>query len=204
MKRLMHALLATTLAVGLAVAPSIADSTTTGKKQAKVQIDPKCRKAYRVGTGDLGLAMDATIATWEGEKVSAQAAVADMKKTLADPQGSVSLDAMKAGAVLQMRSLSVSISVEHADNMKDVKDFEKQFKKCFSPRGKKQFGDAVALVRAGFREMNSAKYSLWHVWADLSTADVTAAEQKVQESLVNDIAGEPTFEQGMKRLRSFD
>jgi hypothetical protein len=106
--------------------------------------------------------------------------------------------------VLQMRSLSVFISDEHAENMDDVKAFEKQFTKCFSTKGKKQFGDAVALLRAGFREMHSAKYSLWGVWADLSTANVAAAEQKVQESMVSDIAGEPTFDQGLKRLRSFD
>lgn len=204
MKTLTRALLATALVAGLAVAPSIADSTTTGKKQTKVQIDPKCRKAYRVGTGDLGIAMDAAVANWEGEKRSAEAGVADMKKALADPQGSVSLEALKQAAVLQMRSLSVFISDEHAGNMDDVKAFEKQFKKCFSPRGKKRFGDAVALVRAGFREMHSAKYSLWGVWADLSIANVAAAEQKVQASLVDDIAGEPTFDQGMKRLQSFD
>jgi hypothetical protein len=98
-----------------------------------------------------------------------------------------------------------SLQDERDRNLADVKAFDKRFRKCFStPAGKKQFGTAVSLVRAGFKEMASAKWSIWEAWVALGEANTGRAEEQVRNTLVDVIAAEPTFDQGMVRLGRLD
>ncbi|MFN8185304.1 MAG: hypothetical protein U0R23_12875, partial [Candidatus Nanopelagicales bacterium] len=90
--------------VGAPVSAVDAHSTVTVKKQKQVHIDKSCRKSYRLRTGELQMTMDATLATWEGAKSSAEAAVTDMKTALASPEQSVAIDTLKQGALVQGRS----------------------------------------------------------------------------------------------------
>lgn len=190
--------------VGAPLSPVNADSTVMDKKPKQVQIDKVCRKSFRLQTGDLQMTMDATLATWEGAKTSAEAAVADMKTALANPEQSVSIDALKQGALVQGRSLTASIEEEGDRNLKEVKAFEKRFTKCFSKKGKQRFDKAVSAVRAGFREMKSAKWRIQSVWFELSAANVPNAEKELQNTLVDVIAAEPTFDRGMDQLAKLD
>ncbi|MCB0901646.1 MAG: hypothetical protein KDB83_05900 [Actinobacteria bacterium] len=191
--------------VGGPVSPVNAESTVSLKKQKQVQIDKTCRKSFRLRSGELQLTMDATLATWEGAKRSAEAAIADMKDALANPEQSVSIDALKQGALLQGRSMAASIEEEGARNVQEVKSFKKRFTKCFStPKDKQAFDDAVAAVRAGFREMKDAKWRIHAVWLELSAANVSKAEEEIQKTLVDVIAAEPTFDMGMNRLGKMD
>lgn len=187
--------------VGAPVSAVDAHSTVTVKKQKQVHIDKSCRKSYRLRTGELQMTMDATLATWEGAKSSAEAAVTDLKTALASPEQSVAIDTLKQGALVQGRSLATSIDEEGDRNFKEVKAFQKRFSKCFSTqKGKQQFDEAVSAVRAGFREMKSAKWRIQSVWLELSAANVPNAEKELQKTLVDVIAAEPTFDRGMDRL----
>lgn len=196
------------LLAGLVAGPASpvnADSNTSDRKQKQVQIDKRCRKSFRVGTGELQMTMDATLATWEGTKTAAEAAVADMKFALENPEQSVSVDALRQGALLQARSMTASIEEEGARNLDEVKEFKKRFIKCFStPKGKRAFEDAVSAVRAGFREMKDAKWRIHAVWLELTTPNVSNAEKEIQKTLVDVIAAEPTFDWGMDRLGKLD
>ncbi len=195
---ILRAVVSASVVAGLVLAPTVA--------QAKPPpIDKKCQKQFRRETGNLQMSMDATLATWEAAKTSAEADIADMKRTIANPQESVSLDALKSGALVKASSIAASLEDERDRNLADVKAFDKRFLKCFStPAGKKQFGAAVSLVRAGFKEMASAKWSIWEVWTALGEANTSRADEQLQNTLVDVIAAEPTFDQGMARLSKLD
>lgn len=203
--RIIRIVAAVLVAASLAPGPIAADSAVSGKHAKPVHVQKQCRKEFRRATADLQVTMDATIATWDGAKRSAETAIADMKQTIASPDQNVSLDALKSSALISAKSFAQMIEDEGDRNLEDAKAYKKKYVKCFATsRGKDRFGNAAKFVHSGFYEMKMAKYSIWEVWMSLSAGDVAGADKNLQLTLANVIGAEPTFDQGMQRLADLD